>query len=178
MATLLLAALLSFVDPFVPASSAPLTQTAQPPSTTPPCTTPHHAQFDFWVGEWEVRGPKGNVIGTSRIEKIEAGCGIQENWTDARGVTGRSINAFSNTDRKWHQAWIGSGGQFLHLAGELRGKEMVLEGAAINQTKQPTIERVTWTPQADGRVRQFWQQSIDGGKTWTTVFDGMYSKKQ
>lgn len=150
----------------------------QTPATQPkPCATPEYRQFDFWLGDWEVRGPKGAVVGTNRIESIENGCALQENWIAAGGITGRSINAYSNADHQWHQAWIGSGGQFLHLVGGWRGKEMVLEGTSLDAKARPTIERITWTPQPDGRVRQLWQQSTDGGKTWTTSFDGMYVRK-
>ncbi|CAN5170593.1 hypothetical protein BH11PSE14_BH11PSE14_24070 [soil metagenome] len=35
-------------------------------------------------------------------------------------------------------------------------------------------ERITWTPNADGSVRQFWESSSDDGKRWTTAFDGLY----
>ena len=150
----------------------------QTPAVQPkPCATPEYRQFDFWIGAWEVRGPKGTVVGTNRIEPIENGCALQENWTATGGITGRSINAYSNVDRQWHQAWIGSGGQFLHLVGGLRGQEMVLEGQSMDVKSRPTLERITWTPQPDGRVRQLWQQSTDGGKTWSTSFDGMYVRK-
>jgi hypothetical protein len=153
--------------------AAPQTPAAQAKA----CAAPEYRQFDFWLGEWEVRGPKGAVVGTNRIESIENGCALQENWTGAGNVSGRSLNAYSNADRRWHQAWIGSGGQFLHLVGGLRGSEMVLEGTSMDARSRPTIERITWTPQADGRVRQFWQQSTDGGKTWSISFDGMYVRK-
>lgn len=155
------------------APAVPQTPAGQPK----PCSTPEHRLFDFWMGEWEVRGPKGAVVGTNRIERIENGCALQENWAGTGGVTGRSINAYSSADRQWHQAWIGSDGQFLSLAGGLRGKEMVLEGKSMDRASRPTIERVTWTPMPGGSVRQFWQQSIDGGKTWTTSFDGTYTRK-
>lgn len=29
----------------------------------------------------------------------------------------------------------------------------------------------------DGSVRQFWEVAKDGGKTWTVVFDGRYTRK-
>jgi hypothetical protein len=157
---------------------AAVTAASQTPAGQPkPCATAEYRQFDFWVGDWEVRGPKGAVAGTNRIERIENGCALQENWTGAGNVTGRSINAYSNADRQWHQAWIGSGGQFLHLVGGLRGTDMVLEGKSIDAKSRPTIERITWTPQPDGRVRQLWEQSTDGRKTWSTAFDGMYVRK-
>jgi len=37
-------------------------------------------------------------------------------------------------------------------------------------------DRITFTPRADGTVRQFWQASRDGGTTWTTSFDGIYRR--
>jgi hypothetical protein len=37
-------------------------------------------------------------------------------------------------------------------------------------------QRITWTPLADGAVRQLWVSSGDGGATWTPVFDGKYAK--
>ena len=36
--------------------------------------------------------------------------------------------------------------------------------------------RGTWTPLADGRVRQFFEQSTDGVE-WTPWFDGYYSPR-
>ena len=38
------------------------------------------------------------------------------------------------------------------------------------------IDRTTWTPLEDGRVRQHWESTTDGGKSWSTVFDGYYSR--
>ncbi len=39
-----------------------------------PCSAPAHHQFDFWVGEWEVRTPDGALAGTNRITGILGGC--------------------------------------------------------------------------------------------------------
>jgi hypothetical protein len=38
------------------------------------------------------------------------------------------------------------------------------------------LNRITWTPNPDGTVRQRWDQSTDSGATWTTVFDGLYAR--
>ena len=34
--------------------------------------------------------------------------------------------------------------------------------------------RMTFTPRDDGSVRQFLEESTDGGKTWSVWFDGRY----
>lgn len=145
---------------------------------TPPAVLPPEArQFDFWLGEWDVTNPAGRLTGTSRIESIAAGAGLLENWTGASGYTGRSLNAWNAAKKQWQQYWVGSDGNVLELSGGLVAGRMVL-AATHEVAGRPRTERITWTPNADGTVRQHWEQSVDGGKTWTTAFDGLYRKKR
>ena len=44
-----------------------------------------------------------------------------------------------------------------------------INGQWTNPSSKETIERITWTPNADGTVRQHWQQSTDGGATWSVI---------
>jgi hypothetical protein len=37
---------------------------------------------------------------------------------------------------------------------------------------------MTFSPLPEGKVRQLFEQSIDGGQTWKTGFDGTYIKRQ
>ncbi len=74
---------------------------------------------------------------------------------------------------RWSQTWVGGGGQILHLYGGLEGDNMVLSGE--RRTDEGTVvDRITWIPIDDGRVRQVWDISSDGGATWETVFNGLY----
>lgn len=141
-----------------------------------PCTAPEHRQFDFWIGEWNVKTPDGKVAGVNRIERVEGGCALQENWTGT-GNTGRSINAYWPGDKKWHQFWIGSGGLVMHLSGVLAGDALRLEGLVPMPNGQTMQHRLTFTNRADGTVRQFWENSTDAGKTWTVAFDGVYTRR-
>jgi hypothetical protein len=142
----------------------------------PPCSAPEYRQFDFWVGEWVVQGPKGQQVGTNRIERVEGGCGLQENWTASNGTTGRSINAYHPALRKWVQAWVG-GGSTLLLEGGYDGEKMILSGVSIGPSGAKTSDRITWSRLPGGKVRQVWEQSTDGGRTWTVAFDGTYSPR-
>lgn len=142
-----------------------------------PCSASDYRQFDFWIGNWTVTNPEGKVVGHNRVERIENGCGIRENWRGSGGSSGRSINAYSHQDGRWHQTWLGSGGLLLQLTGGRVNGSMVLSGTTRHADGSTVRERITWTPLEDGRVRQHWQQSSDGGKTWKTAFDGMYSKQ-
>lgn len=147
------------------------------PAQTPTPVLPSESrQFDFWLGEWEVTNPAGKPAGTSKIESIAAGAGLLENWTGATGYTGRSLNAWNAAQKQWQQYWVGSDGGVLQLSGGLVDGRMVL-AATREVGGRLRTERITWTPNADGTVRQHWEQSSDGGKTWTTAFDGLYRKK-
>lgn len=53
---------------------------------------------------------------------------------------------------------------------------MVLEGQTTGAGAQVTRHRITWTPNADGSVRQFWESADDKGR-WNTAFDGLYTRK-
>ena len=144
--------------------------------TPPPVLPPESRQFDFWVGEWDVTNPAGKMAGQSKIELIAGGAGVLENWTGAGGYTGRSLNAWNATQKEWQQYWVGSDGGVLQLVGGIVEGRMVLS-AEREVRGQRRLERITWTPNADGTVRQHWEQSTDGGKTWTTAFDGLYRKR-
>jgi len=141
---------------------------AQPMS----CAGPEHRQFDFWVGDWRVTTPDGKHAGDNRIEKVLDGCALHESWQGASGGRGFSYNAYDRTRGVWHQTWVDKQGNVLLLEGGLKDGAMVLSGA-----QGGALNRITWTPNKDGSVRQLWEASTDQGKTWQTAFDGLYRKK-
>ncbi len=164
------------------ASGAEPSASATPAVPKPaPCRAPEHRQFDFWLGEWEVRGPAGKVAGRNRITLLHQGCVLFENWTSTGGsITGSSLNVYDADRKKWHQTWVDNSGGLLVLEGGLVDGKMVLIGEAIDVAKpgEGTQNRITWQPLPDGRVRQHWETSTDKGRTWTTSFDGYYTKQQ
>lgn len=141
-----------------------------------PCDAPEHRQFDFWVGEWNVFGPAGKQAGTNRITSEYGGCVVHEHYTTPRPYAGESLNAYDAQRRVWHQTWVDNGGLVLLLEGQWNGSAMVLEGAGTGAQGQAVKHRITWTPNADGTVRQFWQTSGADGE-WKTTFDGTYRRK-
>jgi hypothetical protein len=156
-----------------------LAAAGQTPAQAPkPCSAPAYHQFDFWIGDWDVFSPDGKVVGHSRIESIEGGCGIQENWTGAAGGTGRSLNTFMLDDKKWHQFWIGSGGGILHLSGTVTDGVLTYQGASMTPSGASMQNRLSFTKNSDGTVRQFWEVSADNGRTWQVSFDGKYVRQK
>ena len=139
---------------------------------------PEYRQFDFWVGEWEVMNPKGQLAGTNSVQLILGDCVIFENWTSARGGQGKSFNVYNAAKGKWQQTWVDNSGNVLELDGELKEGEMRFTGESLGANGAKTMERLTFTKISADRLRQFWQQSNDGGKTWTVAFDGTYVRKK
>jgi hypothetical protein len=155
----------------------PLSLRAQ--STTPcNCCTPETRQFDFWVGAWETYNPEGKLAGKNTIVMLQDSCLLQENWTSSGGgYTGTSYNFYNARTKKWQQLWLDNQGGNLQLTGELSNGNMVLQSEKLPNGKgQLQIDRITWTPNKDGSVRQHWEVSTDDGKTWITAFDGLYKK--
>jgi hypothetical protein len=138
------------------------------------CDSSEHRQFDFWLGTWQVRTPDGKLAGTNRIEREYDGCVIHEHYTTERGYTGESLNAYDAARKVWHQTWVDNGGTLLLLEGGLHAGSMVLEGQSLDDKGRTIKQRITWTPNADGSVRQHWESTDENGR-WTTVFDGKYT---
>jgi hypothetical protein len=144
------------------------------------CAAAEHRQFDFWLGEWEVTVPNGNAAGVNRITSINGGCALREEWTGAAGFTGTSINAYDPGSGRWHQTWIGSDGVLLLLDGGFRDGAMEMTGVTVGRDGAKTHHRIRWTPHSGSPagLRQLWESSTDGGKTWAVAFDGTYRKRQ
>jgi hypothetical protein len=160
---LVIAAILMLVRPAASAS---------PP---PACSAPERHQFDFWLGNWRVSDASGKFQGTNDVTSAYGGCALQEHWTGSGGDVGSSFNTYMPGRKQWHQTWVDNSGLTLILFGGLHGTSMVLEGPRATRAGT-VIDRITWTPMPDGRVRQHWQQSGPGGKPWQEVFDGYYAR--
>jgi hypothetical protein len=155
-------------------SAAHAADKAAPP---PACSSAEYRQFDFWAGDWNVT-QNGKQAGTNRIDKILGGCALLENWAGTGGSFGHSLNYYDASRKVWHQTWVDNQGGPLELEGKLEHGNMVLAGNTLDPaTGAATLNRITWTPQADAKVRQHWETSADGGKTWQTAFDGLYARK-
>lgn len=147
---------------------------ASPPP--PSCASPEFHQFDFWIGDWRVAKPDGTFAGTNRVTQEYAGCVVHEHYVTGKGYSGESLNMYDAARKVWHQTWVDDNGLVLVIEGKWDGKHMVLEGMAPNEKGVLAKQRITWTPNADGSVRQLWE-TADAKGTWTVAFDGKYTKK-
>ena len=139
--------------------------------------TPQHRQFDFWLGRWEVTDESGETTyGHNTISSREKGCLLFEEWVSTRGGSGSSMNYYDPSDGQWHQHWVDAGGSIIHTAGGMVDGSMVMEGSIYYLANgRETAFRGTWTPQEDGRVRQFFEEVNEQGE-WQPWFEGFYRR--
>jgi hypothetical protein len=146
-----------------------------------PCLhEPVYSQFDFWLGEWDVR-PSGASASTppasNVVRKILEGCVVLEDWSGQ--YRGQSFNIFDASDTKWHQTWVDATGELHEYVGQLdKDGNMLFLGSAPQATGQPKLPtRLTFFRLGPDRVRQFSESSKDAGKTWTTNYDLLYTRR-
>jgi Protein of unknown function (DUF1579) len=149
--------------------SATLSAHAGPPA----CAAPEYHQFDFWIGNWTVTGANGQFAGRNTIDRPLGSCVLQEHWVGARGSHGSSFNIYDATSKHWHQTWVDDQGTLLVLNGSFADGKMTLTGMGGT-----VLNRIVWYREHGdaNTVRQVWDTSADGGKTWQTVFNGLYSR--
>ncbi len=163
----------------VPLSRLSAQQTAVVADTTigAPCRAAAYRAFDFWLGRWEVRTTDGTIGGHNTITRGNRGCTLNESYSTPGGYAGQSINTYDAGSARWSQTWTDVSGLVLHLYGSSpRPGVMQLQGERTARNGSAALDRITWTRLDDGRVRQFWEGSTDGGTTWTVAFDGYYSR--
>jgi hypothetical protein len=158
---------------------------AQADSARAPCRyIPVRRQFDFWIGTWDVfpfaaPADSGPRLGTNVIEPILEHCTLLEQWTDARGGTGRSFNWWDQNLRTWRQLWVASGGGTLDYSqGEFRDGAMRFLGWTRRPDGQRVEQRLTFFALHADTVRQLFETSFDSGRTWQPGFDGRYIRRR
>ena len=133
-------------------------------------------QFDFWIGEWDVKNTQGQPAGKSKIELLLGDCIIFENWTSALPniYTGKSFNLYNTIRKKWMQTWVDDKGAVIEfIDGEYKDNKLTF---ITKPDEQQQITRLTFHNLNPDLVRQHFEVTSDNGKTWTTTTDLYYSR--
>ena len=154
-------------------------------SNADPCgTRAEFRQLDFWIGEWDVFGGNGQKVGTSRIAPVLNQCVILETYTAAPGTSlsanyiGQAFHFFDSNENRWVQHYLDTTGTPADWVGELVDGEMrYWREGPFGPSNVITKQRMSFTHLPDGKVRQIFEQSADGGLTWSTAFYGTYVKQ-
>ncbi len=141
-----------------------------------PCESiPEASEFDFWLGEWEVRAPDGTLAGHNTITKLEGGCAIREQWRGTGGSSGTSLSFYLPSRDQWRQVWVGSNGTMFDITGNWQNGEMQMEGTIEYAHLDRVVAfRGAWSVAEDGRVRQRMEEFNLANQGWRLWFDGIY----
>ncbi|MGE5101933.1 MAG: hypothetical protein ACM3SX_18265 [Deltaproteobacteria bacterium] len=171
-------AVLTLMCTITPAVRAQSSQPAAAKAVAAPCQSDlNRRRFDFWVGEWNVENRAGQPAGKSSVQRVSGGCALLENWTAPNGSTGKSLNTYNPEVGHWQQFWVGQFGAVTEYRdSEWRGDTLVFHAVSRPAGGKETLVRLSFAPLADGRVRQFGEQSTDGGKTWTVGYELFYRR--
>lgn len=136
----------------------------------------YHA-FDFWIGEWDVYDPAGNLAGTNSITSQESGCLLVEHWTNTGGGTGQSYNFYDPGTGEWRQIWVSAAGVIEYSGGLTETGAMLLEGQIRNRGGDVAPFTGEWTLNDDGSVTQHFKQQDPVTGEWSDWFVGRYVRK-
>ena len=142
--------------------------------------------FDFWIGTWDVRPSivpgSSDAPASENVITLEHGdCVVIEHWRSLAGGTGTSLNIYDASRGMWFQTWADGGGGLHEYRGnpDERGN-MIFAGETPGSAGQPARlpTRLTFFREGPDRVRQFSQSSVDEGKTWTTNYELIYTRRK
>ena len=145
----------------------------------PPCAVnPNNRTLDFWLGEWTIAARGGSPNATSRVTPELDKCMVVERWDGGRGHTGENLFAYSADDKSWHGLFADNQGRVhVFLDGRVAPGSAEFSGPSRGPEGEATLNRVTIHRVSGAHIEQVWEKSSDGGKTWTTVFRGEYTRK-
>ena len=149
-----------------------------------PCSHPVYRQFDFWIGEWEAFGVKGNKAGDSKISLIMDSCVVLEEWTSAglqQGFryAGKSFNTYNNSAKQWQQTWTdNTGSTTFYTEGKFLENKIIFKTAPFKVSKDTlATRRLTFFNLGLNKVRQLGEISKDNENTWAIEYDLEYRRK-
>ncbi len=170
-----------------PSSPAPAaTVAASPPPK--PCEMPEGKQFDFWIGQWDLTWPEGQVgsppgqpgKGTIEVKRILGDCIVQENFSDsATNYRGMSVSTYVPLLKLWRQTWVDSNGNYLVFTGQFKDGVMEWrspEHKMADGTK--ILSRMVFKNITKNSLDWDWQASRDGGQTWKDKWNIHYTRRK
>jgi hypothetical protein len=136
-------------------------------------------QLDFWLGDWTVSSPGASTTASSKVTLALDQCMLIETWTGGHGHTGQNVFAYSADDKNWHGFFADNQGRVhVFLDGKVTANSAQFSGPSLAPNGEVVINRVTIARIGQDKVEQIWRKSSDDGATWSTEFQGEYSRRK
>ncbi|MDX5419581.1 MAG: hypothetical protein LPK09_10225 [Hymenobacteraceae bacterium] len=155
----------------------------------PNCDEPAHHQFDFWLGEWNIKqkilmqdGSWFEAKAQTEVKQVLGGCALLENWSGEvlffwegmqkpEELRGLSVRAYNPKSKKWSINWMDNRNlQFGEHTGEFaNGKGEFYRTITSPEGKEITT-RITFSDMKEASVHWDLAVTSDAGKTWTVLW--------
>lgn len=150
--------------------------------TTNPCSSKEASQFDFWIGDWNVKWITKDGIektGSNHVINLFEGCVIEENFDGEPGneLKGKSFSVFDGHEKLWKQTWVDNEGSYLDFSGEFNDGKMILSRKSKDKNGNPIQQRMVYYNLSKNDFDWNWEISKDNGKTWDLRWKIHYSRK-
>jgi hypothetical protein len=141
----------------------------------PSCSTPHHREFDYFIGNYNVFDKTGKQIGTDEVTSEMDGCALLERW-HGRTVQGVGYSGYDDTRKQWVQTFFQNDGTVLIFRGNMTKDGILIAGIDYPKPGITEENRVLFRPLSNG-FEEYWTASTDSGRTWHVVFDGFFRRR-
>ena len=158
-------------------SMASLTSFSQ--STT---TSPGHqinaAQFDFWVGDWDLTW-NDSLKGTNTIKKQLNNYVITEEfYNPSTQFTGKSWSVYDTVSARWRQTWVDNQGGYIALSGQFENNKMILATEPVVRNGKAIVSRMIFYNIQANSFDWNWEHSTDGGTRWNLAWKIHYQRRK
>lgn len=148
-------------------------------STPPPCSSAEAAQFDFWIGEWDLTWADSGR-GHNSITKPLGNCVIQEQFRDLapNSLVGHSVSVYDPQAKLWRQTWVDNTGAYMTFTGGWENDRMILSRSVTRKDGSEILQRMVFRDITRESFVWDWQSSTDSGKTWAMQWQINYSRSK
>jgi hypothetical protein len=144
-----------------------------------PCADAAHRQLDYWLGDWAVTAPGSAPNASSKVHLELDGCAVVENWDGGRGHIGENVMAYSADDHGWHGLFLDNKGRVhVFVDGKVEAGSAEFSASSRAEDGTTVLNRVRIVRISADKVEQLWEKSSDHGATWSTEFQGEYSRRK
>ena len=135
------------------------------------------AQFDFWVGTWDVTWGDGGR-GTNVIRKILDDRAILEEFDAAPTAPcrGMSLSSWDAAAGCWRQTWADTEGHHWNFTGGMVGDRMVLSTVDV-ENGVAVAKRMVFSDITENELEWTWERSLDDGTTWEVLWAIHYRRR-
>ncbi len=158
-------------------------------TTSPECSGQEYHQFDFWIGQWDIKqkilkadGKWFEANASTNVSPVLGDCALMEEWQGdvfffwegmekPEPLKGFSVRAYDSKTKQWTISWMDTRHlRFTEFVGSFHDGRGEFFRKRPNGKGNETITRVTFSEITPASV--LWELAIstDAGQTWKPLW--------